>query len=229
MTSSIWLRPQRGARGPTSRWSRAEVATIAIGLADAGGIDAVTMRSVAQAMGTAPASVYRVVRSRHELLELMADAVTGEFVYAPDLPSSGARGLLVLARQARDIYLRHPWMVESRSVRGVLGPNAVTYLDAALSTLEGTPHRAQEKLEAIGVLSTLVLMLAEGEIEHAKAGPDSGDWREATAAHLVAQADAGRHPHLAAALVASAIEPADPGVLFDRVVMRTLTGLLPAD
>ena len=78
---SIWTRPERSARGPSPEHSRAEIASAGITLADASGLGAVTMRSVAAAIGTAPASLYRYVATRDELVELMADQVYGEYCY----------------------------------------------------------------------------------------------------------------------------------------------------
>ena len=101
---SIWLRPERGSRGPTPRLTRPGVAAAAIELADADGLAAVTMRSVASVLGKAPASLYRVIESRDELLELMTDTVIGEFTYSTKLSGSGPEGLLSLARQARSLY-----------------------------------------------------------------------------------------------------------------------------
>src|SRR5665648_346532 len=103
---SIWLRPERGSRGPTPHLTRPAVAAVAIGLADAGGLAAVTMRSVASALATAPASLYRVIESRDELLELMTDTAIGEFTYGSTLSGFGPEGLLSLARQARAVYRR---------------------------------------------------------------------------------------------------------------------------
>ena len=225
-TSSIWLRPERGARGPASRWTRSDLAGTAIAHADEHGLAAVTMRSMAQSLGTAPASLYRVVRSRHELLELMIDEVIGEFTYGPALTGSGTHGLLTLSRQARAVYRRHPWMIEAHANQPFLGPNAITYLDRALSTLADSPLLAQQKLEAIGVLAALVRMLAANEREAQRSRRSSREWQAATAAHLLTHARDGRHPELAEVLARTAVEPAHTKDLFDRIVLRTMTGLL---
>ena len=58
---SIWSRAERSARGPAPEHSRAEIASAGVRLADGSGLGAVTMRSVAAAIGTAPASLYRYV------------------------------------------------------------------------------------------------------------------------------------------------------------------------
>src|SRR5947208_2069165 len=75
---TVWERPERGARGPAPDRSRAQITTAAIELADAHGLAAVSMRRVAARLATGPASLYRYVSGRAEILDLMVDAVTGE-------------------------------------------------------------------------------------------------------------------------------------------------------
>src|SRR5580658_8151240 len=108
---SIWMRPERSARGPTPEHSRAEIASAGVALADAAGLDAVTMRSVAAAVGTGPASLYRYVVNRGELLELMADQARGELDYTAAADGSPAARLLAIAREGRALYLHHPWLL----------------------------------------------------------------------------------------------------------------------
>jgi AcrR family transcriptional regulator len=224
---SIWLRPERGSRGPTPRLTRPGVAAAAIELADADELAAVTMRSVASVLGTAPASLYRVIESRDELLELMTDTVIGEFTYTRKLGGSGPEGLLSLARQARSLYRRHPWMLNVSGPGPVLGHNALEYLEHALSALRDLPISSQQKLEAIGILSGLVKLLATNESEQQQAGHLPAEWQAATATRLAEQATDGKHPHLADVLARTPSRSASTqDTQFDRVVLRILGGLL---
>jgi AcrR family transcriptional regulator len=224
---SIWLRPEHGSRGPTPRLTRPGVAAVAIELADADGLAAVTMRSVASVLGTAPASLYRVIKSRDELLELMTDTVIGEFTYSRKLIGSGPEGLLSLARQARSLYRRHPWMLNVSAPGPVLGYNALEYLEHALSALRDLPISSQQKLEAIGILSGLVKLLATNEREHQQAGRLPAQWQAATATRLAEQATDGQHPNLADVLARTLAPSASTeDTQFDRVVLRVLGGLL---
>ena len=62
--ASIWLRPERSAAGRPAQWSRAEITQVALRIADAEGLDAVSMRRVAAELGTGAASLYRYVETR---------------------------------------------------------------------------------------------------------------------------------------------------------------------
>ena len=213
---SVWLRPERGSRGPASRWTRDDVADAGVRVADEHGLAAVTMRSVASRLGTAGASLYRIVDSRDQLLELMADRVNGEFDYSTVGAGSGTVGMRSLARQGRAIYARHRWLLEIPDTAPVLGPNAMTYLDRALGTLSSTDLTEGAKLEVVGIVSGLVRVLALGEASPGR-GRLSPEWQAAMADHLRATAVSESHPHLAAVLAADR-DAADPGDGFDRVI-----------
>jgi AcrR family transcriptional regulator len=225
---SIWIRPERSARGPVPEHSRAEIATAGITLADASGLGAVTMRSAAAAIGTAPASLYRYVATRDELVELMADQVYGEFCYAP--PSGQAvADLLTLAQQARGLYHRHPWLLDVPATGDLPGPNAVAFIEHVLAALAGAGLTGPARLETIGLFSGVVRLFAQTEIGQQRAGQDTAEWQGSMAGYLVRIAAAGQHPHLAAALADQPADgdPAQQEPLFDRAMTRILTGLLP--
>jgi AcrR family transcriptional regulator len=234
---SIWLRPERSARGPVPEHSRGEIARAAMALADQGGLAAVTMRSVAAAIGTGPASLYRYVSTRDEILELMADEAAREYQFgpAPQAPETALHGLLQLARQARHIYQRHPWLIDLPSVGGLPGPNEIAYTEHVLALLDSTELTSRARLETVGIFTGLVRLLARTEADQQRAGQDLAAWQGALAGYLVAAVSGGQYPYLAAALAGqasgpaagSASGPASPdGDLFDRTLTRILAGLL---
>ena len=152
---SIWTRPERAPRGPAPEHSRAKIAAAAIPIADADGIDAVTMRSVAAAVGTGPASLYRYVANRGELLELMADQARGELDYTTAGSGPPAARLLAIAHEGRALYLRHPWLLDIQAAP-VPGPNAVTFIERALAALDGANLPGPARLEAVALFSGAV-------------------------------------------------------------------------
>ena len=232
---SIWLRPERSGRGPVPEHSRADIASAGIRLADVGGLKAVTMRSVAAAIGAAPATLYRYVATRDEVVELMADRVYGEYRYAAGEPGDPVAAMLGLARQGIEMYRRHPWLLDVRTAGTLPGPNAIDFIDHALAALAGSGLGGPAKLETIGLVSGAIRMFAQAEADQRRAGQDLARWQRSLAGYLLPIAAAGRHPHLAAALAGrpgsgdgdggGGGAPEQP--VFDRAMSRILAGLLP--
>jgi AcrR family transcriptional regulator len=228
---TIWQRPERAARGPVPEHSRDEIAAAALLLADAEGLAAVTMRRVAGAVGTAPASLYRYVANRDELFALMANAATAELSLT-DLPTgAGWRpDILTVARRIRALYRAHPWLLELMGAPGALiGPAAVDYLEGMVAALSELDVPARTKLESTAILTGIVGLFAKDE--SSGGGNVSAEAQAANAAYLGAAVAAGRHPYLAAVLVQSASEAvapgaADPEQLFERIVLGVMSGLL---
>jgi AcrR family transcriptional regulator len=230
---SIWQRPERAARGPAPEHSRAEIAAAAVALADAEGLAATTMRRLATAIGTAPASLYRYLANRDELIALMSDAATAELELT-DLPSgAGWRAdILTVARRLRELYRRHPWLLEimsGASVQSLIGPAAVDYLEGMVAALSELDAPARTKLEATAILTGVVALFAKDEAS--AGGNTSAQAQAANAAYLGSIVAAGRHPHLAAVMAEElATGPASRSSssddLFERVVLGVITGML---
>src|SRR3954464_9024332 len=106
----IWARPERTGRGPKPAFTRADIAAAAVRIADAGGLEAVSMRHVAGELGCGTMSLYNYVPRKEDLYELMADAVAGEYDL-PESPSGDWRAdMVALAHRSRAMMRRHPWM-----------------------------------------------------------------------------------------------------------------------
>jgi AcrR family transcriptional regulator len=229
---SLWARPERAARGPVPEHSRAEIAAAGVMLADADGIGAVTMRSAAAAIGTAPASLYRYLASREELVQLMADQVYGELSFSEPGTGHPVPDLLELARQALAVYRRHPWLLDVPATGNLPGPNAVAFIERSLAALAGTDLTGPARLETVGLFSGVVRLFAQTEIGQQRAGQETAQWQESLAQYLVKITAEGQHPHLAAALTEQPArgEPAADLVgdeqTFDRAMTRILNGLL---
>ena len=225
--TSIWLRPARGSRGRAPEHTRDGIAAAAVRLADTDGLGAVTMRSVAEALGGGSASLYRYVESRDELVALMIDQVNGEIDYTVLHHADWLADLLALGRQSRDVYLRHPWLTDTPAATGDLGPNAVEYLEHALGALQDLAVDGHRKLEAIGVFSAVVRLLARTEIEQRGTAPVDRRRQLAAAAHLAQLLRDGAHPHLAGALSAPPVDADEDQT--ERLLTRVLEGLLGAE
>src|SRR6204780_686896 len=120
--ASIWLRPERSAAGRPAQWSRAEITQVALRIADAEGLDAVTMRRGGAELGTGAASPYRYVQTREDLLDLMTDATGAEYKLAPPT-GDWLADLTAFGEQARLIFRRHRWLAGLTMTRPGIGPN----------------------------------------------------------------------------------------------------------
>ncbi|MFI0977189.1 TetR/AcrR family transcriptional regulator [Streptomyces sp. NPDC021093] len=227
---TVWDRPERGTRGPAAVHTRAELAAVAVELADRGGLPAVSMRAVAQALGTGQASLYRYVSGREDLLDLMVDAVAGEIALDVPLGGDPVEDLTALASRAKAVQLRHPWQADVPPEPLRLGPRSLDFVEYALRALAPVRLPGRAKMEVVALMSALVTQFARTELQGG--GAYTGvDRRAAQAGYLSRAVAQGDRPHLAAALAGSsgtdpAADPAeDPQVMFERAVRRVLTGL----
>src|SRR5262245_58335068 len=74
----LWGLSEPGRRGPKPRYSVDQVVDAAIAVADAEGLQAISVRRIAQELGVSPMAVYTYVPSKAELVGLMFDRVLGE-------------------------------------------------------------------------------------------------------------------------------------------------------
>ncbi len=218
---NIWMRPEHAQVGRPAVRSRAELTAVAVGVADRDGLDAVSMRRVAAELGTGPASLYRYVASRDDLLDLMADSVAAEFVVTGSC-GDWLADLMHLGHQARAIMLRHPWLPAIVIGRGTLGPRGADLLEYVLTVLVDHPADSPAKIEAFAML----MAVTAAYVQHQVSADQAAQQRQV--AYLEHVAGDGAHPKLAALL--SAMAPAAPDQdRFEAVLARVLTGLLPPD
>ncbi|GHH76302.1 TetR family transcriptional regulator [Streptomyces sulfonofaciens] len=218
----IWMRPARAPLGRPAERSRAEITAAAVELADRQGLDAVSMRRVAAALNTGAASLYRYVATRDDLLDLMIDSTASEY----DLPAPTGdwqADLLTVARQARDIMRRHPWLPHLVITRPTVGPQGVDLLEHVLDALADHPADAAAKLEAFALLCALTALFVQNEL----AAADPGSARQT--AYLRHAAALGDHPRISALLATAppAVTPAAGAAdRMETVLVRALTGVL---
>lgn len=117
-----------------SRLSRERVLRAAIAHADAGGLEALTIRTLAEELGVAPMALYRHIANKDDLVDAMVDVVFSEF----DLPASSA-GWKTAMRQraisAREVLSRHRWAIGLMESRTNPGPANLRHHDAVIGTL----------------------------------------------------------------------------------------------
>jgi AcrR family transcriptional regulator len=233
----IWDRPERASRGPAPSHSREEIAAAAVALADAQGIEAVSMRSLAVELGVGAASLYRYVARKDELIELMVDAVMGNDLQF-EINGDWRADLRSVAHGLRAMTLRHPWMaVPSAGLRS-FGPNTAECYERVLSAIDGLGLEIDEMLVMVETLDAFVRGRALEELSEQEAvrrsGLDQEEWMRTQTPYIESLIASGRYP-LLTRVVFDARAPHDPHRLehgFDVGLERVLDGLgmmLPAE
>jgi AcrR family transcriptional regulator len=127
--------PRRG--GPRATLTRARLVATALGIADAEGLDAVSIRRVAAQLGARPMSLYTHIASKDDLVALMLDEVSAELLVPGELPADWREALRAIARQALDAYLAHPWMLSAFGRRPPVGPNHLRRAEQSATAVAG--------------------------------------------------------------------------------------------
>ena len=200
--ASVWDLPEHGTRGPRHRHDRAAITAIAVRIADAEGLAAVTMRRVAGELGIAVMSLYNYVPAKDHLGQLMADRLAGEHAY-PVTPGPDPRAAIAdLAGQAREIARRHPWLAGLMQRPLPPGPNGLRYLDYFLGLLAGSRLDTGAKLEVIAIISGFAAMYGAMQAALPAEGTGAVEQNGAQIQAFARAVASGRYPHLAAALAA---------------------------
>ena len=127
------MKPAPGSRKP--RFSRELIAEIAIRIADREGFDALSMRRLAEELGTGAASLYWHVGSKDGLLDLVLDEIIGEQEVPDPEPDRWAEQLKEVAHDLRRTILRHRDVVRLSIGRIPMGPNALRFSERMLAVL----------------------------------------------------------------------------------------------
>ena len=108
--------------------NRGRVLAAAVALADEVGLDALSMRRLAEVLGVVPMALYKHVANKDELLDGMVDAVIGEI--APVASGAGWKDAVRLrVLSARQALLRHPWARQALETRTNRTPAVLAYTD----------------------------------------------------------------------------------------------------
>ncbi|GGP97197.1 TetR/AcrR family transcriptional regulator C-terminal domain-containing protein [Streptomyces roseolilacinus] len=219
----LWLRATGPRRGRRPSFSREAITAAAVALADAEGLDAVTMRRVAAEVGAGVMSLYSYAPDKETLLELMVDHVGGELPATPAVTGDWRADLKAMAHHQRALMLRHPWLPAALTTHRTPGPRTLAFLEHALAALRPTGLDGAARLEVFAQLTAFVAGHVGHEIAQAAAAR-SPDRRAAEARYLAAVAADGRHPELAEALSAPG-RPLTPEATFSRFLDRLVDGL----
>jgi AcrR family transcriptional regulator len=202
--------------------------TLAIADADAAGLGAVAMRSLAERAGLPAHVLYRVVRDRDELYAAMAEhVIAGRMPARPSQQDSRAQ-LEQFARDAWAMYRRHPWLVAILATgRPPAGPAVLSIVDRPVEALTRAGYETAQAFAGYLTLDAYIQGMAM-LIDRQDAGITYRTWRTSTLTRLENTGRTHRRPWLAA------VTRSDPGradadldAWFDFGLRRLLDGLIP--
>ena len=171
----LWGRATEPTRGPKRGLELAHVVRAAVELADADGIDAVSMRRVAERLGISTMSLYTYVPGKGELLDLMLDAVYSERLEAPTPRPKGWRSRLeAAAREQWAFHERHPWTLYVATGRAVLGPNELDWYERVMSIVADLDLPPRDAVAIIGSMASYVRGAARDATEAGRAAEATG-------------------------------------------------------
>jgi AcrR family transcriptional regulator len=165
----LWGRRERGKRGPRAGLSADAIVAAAMRIADAKGLEAVSMERVAHELGFTTMSLYRHVANKEELLQLMWN---GSALGAEDLVIEGddwRSRLRTWAIIQRDMLDRHPWITQMPMAAPPVAPNSLHFVERGLATLDDTGLADADKLRIIGLLASYTLSEARMANDAARA------------------------------------------------------------
>lgn len=225
--SPPWNRvPPRGSIRRRDPLNRKAIVGAAIRILDIDGLDGFTMRRVAEALDTGPASLYWHVGSKDALLDLVFDEVIGEQDIPDADPGRWQEQLKDVARTMRATILRHRDIVRISIGRVPLGPNALRYSERVLAIL-----RAGGVSDRLAVLGHHLLISVvngftvdeTGESGQAPVGQPAPDQIAAMTSDYLASLPASEFPNLVA--LADQFAVSDQDLRFEILIDLFVDGL----
>ncbi|MET9041840.1 TetR/AcrR family transcriptional regulator [Streptomyces sp. NPDC002387] len=192
----VWERPEPPDRPVPAPLSRERIVRAAIQLADADGLDAVSLRKVATALDVRPMRLYSYIAGKDELLDLMVDAAYAEIRPVGD----GWREVLrSLAETTRRAAHEHEWLADLLGGRPQLGPHALASGETVVAALGDVDVDAI--MPVVASVNAYVIGAVRREIAERRAeratGMDEKRWQAALGPYLERTFATGRFPALA--------------------------------
>ncbi|MCF8610952.1 TetR/AcrR family transcriptional regulator C-terminal domain-containing protein [Gordonia sp. HY285] len=161
--SNVWLRPQRSRRGEPPVTSE-RIVEVAVEILDAGGLEALTMRRVAEQLGVVAPSLYWHVKTKDDIIDLAVDHAFAE----TDAPTAAQHDdwrtcIEAIALAWRATLVDHPWVAPVAASRPSFGPSYLDQLELVMSTLHRAGLDGAELSAAMWTLHNLIFGSASTE------------------------------------------------------------------
>ncbi|MBB4844587.1 AcrR family transcriptional regulator [Paucibacter oligotrophus] len=144
--------------------SKERILQVALDLADQEGLDALSMRQIAQGLGVEAMSLYKHVANKEALLDEMVEWVVAE-MGAADPAAEWQAALFERARTLRRVLNLHPWAASLIESRSSIGPERLRHNDRMIGILRSAGFSIELAFHAMIALTSYVygfVILEEG-------------------------------------------------------------------
>jgi AcrR family transcriptional regulator len=172
--------------------SRDRVLRAAVVLADTGGVAALTMRRLAEALGVEAMSLYHHVRNKEDILDGMVDTVFAEIQVPAD--AGWRTAMRERALSTREVLRRHPWATPLLESRRTPGPATLRHHDTVIGVLRAGGFPVALTAHAFSALDSYIYGFA---LQEAALPFDTPEETAALAAEILRGLPADDYPHLA--------------------------------
>jgi AcrR family transcriptional regulator len=141
---SPWFDPPGGDQDRRHQLTRDRVVAEALAVIAHDGVQALTMRRLAARLGVVPGALYRHVRSKQQLQDLVLDGVLAEIDFHLDPSLDWTGQLKLLAHRLRRVLEAHPGIAGILKTRDPLGPHSLALAEAFLEPLQAAGFADRE-------------------------------------------------------------------------------------
>jgi AcrR family transcriptional regulator len=204
------------------RLSRDRVLRAAVGLADSGGLESLTMRRLGQHLGVEAMSLYKHVARKDDLLDGMVDLVFAEI----ELPPAGSGWRTAMRRRslsARAALDAHPWATPLMQSRTAPGPATLHHHDTVIGILRAAGFSVELTAHAFSALDAYIYGFA---LQQRALPFDTLEQAQEVGRQMFARMPPGAYPHLTELTVEHILQPGyDYGTEFEYGLDLVLDGL----
>ena len=183
--------------------SRERVLRAAVVLADADGIESLTMRRLGQDLGVEAMSLYNHVAGKDDILDGIADLVFSE-IGLPLALADWKTAMRLRAISAREALVRHPWASSLMQSRTKPGPATLRHHDSVIGRLRDARFTVDMTAHAFSVMDSYIYGFAQ---QQQNLTYSTSEEAPVVAQNILRQIPADEYPHLAEMIIQHAMKP----------------------
>ncbi len=133
--------------------TRERIIEAAVAIADTDGVDALSMRRLADEFGVGPMALYNHVENKDDLFDGMIDHVFASIEF-PDEEMEWKELIRIVGSSAMQMFGEHPWVAMLLMQRGNTGPAALGFMDRVLGVFRAAGFSDQDTQHAWQMLAS---------------------------------------------------------------------------